>query len=59
LAACFIYRVLAPDQAMLSLVRGHDGDWAVSELLHGGNRPVARATAAAVQAWLAPFALSA
>jgi hypothetical protein len=48
----YIYRVLAPQRATLSLVRWPGGGWQIGELLRGGNYPVSAATRRSVQAWL-------
>jgi len=55
----FIYRVLKPQRATLSLVRGADGDWEISELELRENNPVADLTRRFVQSWLDDFAFSA
>lgn len=47
----YIYRVLAPERATLSLVRTASG-WAVGELLLARNRTVAPRTRKAVESWL-------
>ena len=54
----FIYRVLRPERATLSIVRGEDGDWRIDELECGGNSRTADITRIAVEAWLDQFALS-
>lgn len=48
---CYIYRVLSPERATLSLVKDHAG-WRLGELSLRGNCPVAQATVAAVGNWL-------
>jgi hypothetical protein len=55
----FIYRVLKPERATLSIVRGPDGDWEISELEVRSNRRVATATREFVEKWLDSHALSA
>jgi hypothetical protein len=47
----FIYRVLRPERATLSIVR-ISGRWQVGELLCAHNRPVSSATWRAVERWL-------
>ena len=49
----FIYRVLRPDQATLSLRLDTDGEWVIGQLLRAFNQPVSTATAVTVQLWLA------
>ncbi len=56
---CFIYRVLHPERATLSIRLRPDGNWAVGQLLASCNRPVTPATAAAVRAWVGQFIVSA
>jgi len=56
---CYIYRVLAPERATLSLVRGADGCWQIEQLNLARNRPVALSTRKAVQDWLNQYSLSA
>lgn len=48
----YIYRVLAPQRATLSLVRWPGGCWQIGELLRAGNHPVSAITRRAVQTWL-------
>lgn len=48
----YIYRVLRPQRATLSLVRWPGGRWQIGELLQVGNHPVSAATRRAVEAWL-------
>lgn len=55
----FIYRVLKPERATLSIVRGPDGDWQISELERCGNSGVSGITRRLVQSWLDEHALSA
>ncbi len=47
----YIYRVLAPQRATLSLVRWPGGGWQIGELLRAGNHPVSRETRRAVAGW--------
>ena len=49
---CYIYRVLAPTRATLSIVPGSGGYWRRSELKGKSNRGVASVTVMAVEAWL-------
>lgn len=58
-SAVFIYRVLRPERATLSIVRGPDGDWQIGELERSSNRRVSPATLRFVESWLDQFALSA
>lgn len=55
----FIYRVLRPERATLSIVKGEDGDWRIAELECRGNTRVSAITRIAVEVWLDQFALSA
>ena len=55
----FIYRVLKPERATLSIVRGPDGDWQIGELKGQGNRGISDLTRTVVQSWLDKYALSA
>jgi hypothetical protein len=48
----YIYRVLRPQRATLSLVRWPGGRWQIGELLRAGNHPVSAMTRRAVEAWL-------
>ena len=54
----FIYRVLKPERATLSIVRGPDGDWQVGELKIRSNGEVSIVTRQLVDSWLARYALS-
>ena len=54
----FIYRVLRPERATLSIVKGEEGDWRIDELECRGNTRVSAATRTAVEAWLDQYALS-
>jgi hypothetical protein len=48
----FVYRVLRPERATLSIVRGPDGEWEVDQLALSENREPSRATIGAVRRWL-------
>lgn len=48
----YIYRVLKPERATLSLVRGPSGAWERDELFRAGNQPVSARTIEAVDRWL-------
>lgn len=50
----YIYRVLAPQRATLSLVKNAAGHWELDQLKLKHNRPASSATRAAVEAWLLP-----
>lgn len=54
----YIYRVLQPERATLSIVKGADGDWHIGELQARSNTTVMDSTREAVQALLDEFALS-
>ncbi len=49
---CYIYRVLTPERATLSIVRRDAHCWAIGELKARGNRAVGPATRRAVRNWL-------
>jgi hypothetical protein len=48
----FIYKVLAPERATLSIVKGAGGEWIVSQLNAACNKPVKESTHLAVEEWL-------
>jgi hypothetical protein len=48
----YLYRVLRPQRATLSLVRWAGGRWHIGELLQAGNHPVSAATRRSVEDWL-------
>jgi hypothetical protein len=48
----YIYKVLRPQRATLSIVRGADGAWRIDELKAAHNVSVRRETRAAVSRWL-------
>jgi hypothetical protein len=54
----FVYRVLRPERATLSIVRGNDGDWQISELESRSNRNVSAITRIEVESWINQYALS-
>ena len=54
----FIYRVLRPERATLSLRLAADGGWEIQQLLRACNQKVSPATAMAVQRWLANESVS-
>jgi hypothetical protein len=54
----YIYRVLAPERATLSIVKGPDGCWCIDQLKLAWNNPTQPATRQAVQAWLNQFSMS-
>lgn len=49
---CYIYKVLAPERATLSIVKDSGGRWMVSELLAICNKPVAVQTRDFIEEWL-------
>ncbi len=53
-----IYRVLSPERATLSIVRGPDGFWRRSELKAARNREVSALTRAVVDDWLKQYSYS-
>lgn len=54
----YVYRVLAPERATVSLVRGFDGCWRRSELRAKNNRKVHAGTTVCVNAWVARYRAS-
>ena len=54
----FVYRVLRPERSTLSIVRGHDGDWQISELEARSNKKVSSLTRMEVESWINQYALS-
>jgi hypothetical protein len=54
----YIYRVLAPERATLSIVKGADGCWCISEIKLACNKTPTLKTVLAVQAWLNQYSLS-
>jgi hypothetical protein len=55
----FIYRVLRPQRATLSIVQSPGGDWEIGELKIRSNYNVSELTWRAVECWLDEYALSA
>jgi hypothetical protein len=53
----YIYRVLAPERATLSIVRLPGRPWQIGELLLAHNRAVSPETRAAVEHWLAEHSI--
>jgi len=51
----YVYRVLHPSRATLSISRQSDGNWAIGELEASCNRPVDSATRVFVNGWLEQF----
>ena len=47
-----IFRVLKPERATLSIVKGNDGEWMIGELKCSSNRRASFSTRQAVQDWL-------
>lgn len=54
----FVYRVLRPERATLSLRLGADGEWEIQQLLLACNQKVSPATEMAVRRWLSNEAVS-
>ena len=57
--ACYVYRVLKPERATLSIVKGDDGSWEIDQLYLACNQAVAPLTWRCVEAWLAGYSMSA
>jgi len=53
----YIYKVLAPQRATLSIIKSPGGTWSQGELKMAGNRPANPATKRAVDDWLATHTL--
>ena len=54
----FVYCVLKPERATLSLRLVADGGWEIEQLLRACNQPVSAATAQSVRSWLARESVS-
>jgi hypothetical protein len=54
----FIYRVLQPERATLSLAPAANGEWEIDQLLRACNQPASPMTLQTVQAWLARESVS-
>lgn len=54
----YVYKVLSPERATLSIVRMPDGCWCRSELKLRSNKAVSMATVNAVEHWLAQYRVS-
>jgi hypothetical protein len=54
----YVYTVLSPERATLSIVRRPDGCWCRSELKLQSNKAVSMATVNAVEQWLAQYRVS-
>jgi hypothetical protein len=54
----YIYRVLSPERATLSIVPGPDGCWGIEQIYRACNQAVGTATRQAVLDWLGRFSLS-
>lgn len=55
---CYIYRVLSPERATLSITKRADGCWHIQQLCLACNQPVSPATRTTVQAWLNCYSCS-
>jgi hypothetical protein len=56
---CYVYKVLHPSRATLSIRRIYDGNWGIAELEASCNREVPPATRAFVEEWLEPYRIGA
>lgn len=54
----YIYRVLHPERATLSIMPGPGGDWQISQLLLASNRSPQRETERFVESWLRSYSLA-
>lgn len=48
----YVYRIMEPERATLSIVKASGGDWMISELYTACNKPVKSETRQAVTEWL-------
>lgn len=55
----YMYRVIHPERATLSIVRGPGGDWEIDQLKAACNRSVQLKTRRAVRDWLGSYSYSA
>jgi len=55
---CYIYRVLSPERATLSIAQGPDGCWRIEQLYRACNLPVSAETEQAVLDWLRGYSVS-
>jgi hypothetical protein len=53
----YIYKVVAPERATLSIVQGAGGEWIISQLKAAFNKPVKAETVQAVEEWLSALQL--
>ena len=49
---CYIYRVVEPQRATLSIVKRPSGEWVIGELVSACNGPVEKETESAINDWL-------
>ena len=50
--SCYIYQVLKPERATLSIIRSPGNQWSIGQLFAGCNKPVKPATRQAAENWL-------
>lgn len=50
--ACYVYRILEPERATLSITKASGGEWYIDELFIACNKPVKSETRQAVTEWL-------
>jgi hypothetical protein len=53
----YVYRILAPERATLSIVKGADGNWQVGQIALSCNRSASRETLRSVEQWLSSYAI--
>jgi hypothetical protein len=56
--ATYVYRVMAPERATLSIVRGEEGCWRRADIKAKSNRKVGAETVGTVDAWLRRYRVS-
>lgn len=49
---CYVYRILEPERATLSIIKAPGGEWQIDELFIACNKPVKSETRQAVTEWL-------
>ena len=55
---CFLYRVMQPERATLSIAKGSDGNWHIRQLKIKANQEPGAETTISVENWLRRFSLS-
>ena len=55
---CYLYRVMQPERATLSIAKGSDGNWHIRQLKIKANQEATFETISAVETWLRRYSLS-